>query len=54
MPGNPIRLSAQPGEPELVAPTLGQHNAEVLRELGYDDAAIEALVGEKVLRARQV
>lgn len=30
-------------------PTLGEHNAEVLRELGYDDEAIEALVAKKVI-----
>ncbi|MEZ5218503.1 MAG: CoA transferase [Ilumatobacteraceae bacterium] len=49
IPGNPIRLSAQPEEPHLVAPTLGQHNGEVLRELGYDDAAIAAMEASNVL-----
>jgi crotonobetainyl-CoA:carnitine CoA-transferase CaiB-like acyl-CoA transferase len=49
IPGNPLRLSAQPGEPELVAPTLGQPNAEVLAELGYDAAAIAALQAAGVI-----
>jgi crotonobetainyl-CoA:carnitine CoA-transferase CaiB-like acyl-CoA transferase len=31
------------------APTLGQHNREVLRELGYDDAEIESLARRKVI-----
>ena len=31
------------------APTFGQHNAEVLAEIGYDDAAIAALEGKAVI-----
>ncbi|MBW2388720.1 MAG: CoA transferase [Deltaproteobacteria bacterium] len=30
-------------------PTLGEHNAEILRELGYDDEAIAALAAKKVI-----
>jgi formyl-CoA transferase len=33
----------------LPPPLLGQHTAEVLRELGYDDAAIAALHEGKVV-----
>ncbi|MGE0857915.1 MAG: CaiB/BaiF CoA transferase family protein [Gammaproteobacteria bacterium] len=44
IPGFPLRFSAQPERLDLVAPTLGQHNAEVLAEvLGYDQARIDAL-----------
>jgi len=32
------------------APRLGEHSAELLRELGYDDAAIAALVAAGATR----
>ena len=35
--------------PERVAPQLGEHSREVLREVGYDDPQIEALVADNVL-----
>jgi crotonobetainyl-CoA:carnitine CoA-transferase CaiB-like acyl-CoA transferase len=35
-PGRPFRADARPPEPRRAAPTLGQHNGEILRgELGY-------------------
>jgi formyl-CoA transferase len=42
--GQPIHMSAF-SQPERLRPTpdQGQHTDEVLRELGYDAAAIEAL-----------
>jgi formyl-CoA transferase len=40
--GNPIKLSASPTEIG-VAPLLGEHTREVLAELGFDGARIEAL-----------
>ena len=43
IPGNPLRFSEQTDDLVLVAPLLGQHNAEVMRELGYTDAEIDAL-----------
>ncbi|MGD9600622.1 MAG: CaiB/BaiF CoA transferase family protein [Gammaproteobacteria bacterium] len=50
VPGFPMRFSEQPELPELVAPLLGQHNRELLREkLGYSDARIRALEADGVL-----
>ena len=42
-PGDQLRFSEQTDDLVLVAPLLGQHNAEVMRELGYTDADIDAL-----------
>ena len=42
--GAPIKLSATPAEVRRHAPSLGEHTREVLRELGWDDAAIDALI----------
>lgn len=41
--GLPIKLSETPGGPVRGAPVYGEHTREVLREHGYDDAAIDAL-----------
>lgn len=50
IPGFPLRFSAQPELPDLVAPLLGQHNAAVLSEvLGYSAARIAALAASGVL-----
>jgi formyl-CoA transferase len=46
--GNPVRLSAS-DVPQAAAPLLGQHNLEVLRELGYRDAEIAALKEDGVI-----
>ena len=46
--GNPIKLSASPTK-IVPAPLLGQHRREVLRELGYDDAAIDGLAADGVI-----
>ena len=40
--GPPVKFREEPAAPRLRLPSLGEHNAEILRELGYDDAAIEA------------
>jgi CoA:oxalate CoA-transferase len=50
--GSPIRLSETPGEVRSPAPLLGEHSAEVLREvLGYATERIEALKAEGVINA---
>jgi crotonobetainyl-CoA:carnitine CoA-transferase CaiB-like acyl-CoA transferase len=40
---------SQPGTPRP-APRLGEHSAEVLREVGYSDAEIAELVSKGVTR----
>jgi crotonobetainyl-CoA:carnitine CoA-transferase CaiB-like acyl-CoA transferase len=42
--GVPIKLHATPGSVRLAPPVHGQHTDEILAELGYDAAAIAALV----------
>jgi crotonobetainyl-CoA:carnitine CoA-transferase CaiB-like acyl-CoA transferase len=44
--GLAIKYDAEPGRPELALAGVGAHTAEVLGELGYDDAAIAALSGD--------
>lgn len=39
--GAPIKFLAEPAAPRLSLPSIGEHNDEILRELGYDDSAIE-------------
>ncbi len=44
MPGFPLKMSATPGTIRLAAPLLGEHTAEVLKEmLGYTDEQIQEL-----------
>jgi len=38
-----VKLSETPGEIRRPGPELGQDTPEILKELGYDGAAIEAL-----------
>ena len=42
-PGHPIRFSKTPVHAGKGSPTLGQHSAGVLREIGYSDAEIAEL-----------
>ena len=51
IPGMPLKFSEFPQDLPLQAPTMGQHNAEILREwLGHDEAEIDALRAAKVLQ----
>jgi crotonobetainyl-CoA:carnitine CoA-transferase CaiB-like acyl-CoA transferase len=47
--GIPFKLSATPAAIRRPAPVLGEHTETVLRELGYDDAAIRDLRSRKVV-----
>ncbi|RKP47065.1 CaiB/BaiF CoA transferase family protein [Pararobbsia silviterrae] len=43
-PGFPIKFEQTPSVVRRGAPLTGQHSREVLKELGYDDARIDALI----------
>jgi crotonobetainyl-CoA:carnitine CoA-transferase CaiB-like acyl-CoA transferase len=50
VPGFPFKFGAQPGQRELRAPLLGEHNRRVLvAELGLTDEQIDDLAGRGVL-----
>jgi formyl-CoA transferase len=49
VPGVVPKLSRTPGGIDGGGPALGQHTDEVLRELGYDEAAIAALRERRVI-----
>jgi len=44
----PVSFSKTPTEPERQAPRLGEHSAEILREVGYGTDRIDALVAKGV------
>ena len=47
----PVRFDETPASVRLPAPIAGQHNEEVLRQLGYSDEEIAALTQTGVLRS---
>lgn len=54
IPGFPLRFSAQPELPDLVAPLLGEHNASVLEGLlGYSSARVAELTTAGVLSSAE-
>ncbi|HUC00806.1 MAG TPA: CoA transferase [Solirubrobacterales bacterium] len=42
--GNPIKLSRTPGDPTRPAPAFGEHTEEVLREAGYSEEEVAAML----------
>lgn len=51
VPGPPFLMKDGGGEVRACAPRLGQHTEAILREAGYDDAAIDRLVASGSARA---
>jgi formyl-CoA transferase len=49
LPAITPKLSATPGETKWLGPGLGEHSAEVLQTLGYDDEQIAQLRRERVI-----
>lgn len=49
-PGRPFLMSDSPRPPSRRAPLLGEHTREVLGELGMDEAAVEQLFADGVVR----
>lgn len=47
--GLPIKFSLTPGGLDRHPPLLGEHNSELLKELGYGDADIERLAQQEVI-----
>ncbi len=47
--GCPLHFSATPTRVDRPAPLLGEHTREVLREFGYSDPEIDALISEGVV-----
>jgi len=50
VPGVVPKLSATPGGFTGGGPRLGEHTRAVLRELGYEDASIDALSARGVIQ----
>ena len=48
--GVPVKLSETPGSIRTGPPTLGQHTAAILEELGYDQQAVRALADSGAVR----
>jgi len=52
LPGFPLRFSKFPGQLDLDAPTLGEHNSEILRSrLGYSEERIRKLEADGILHS---
>jgi CoA:oxalate CoA-transferase len=49
IPGNPVRFSGWSDQSKLKADLLGEHNEQILHELGLSDDDIAQLYSEKVI-----
>ena len=49
--GQPVKFSRTPGSVERASPLLGEHTREVLSELGFDSAKIDALIQSQAVVA---
>lgn len=47
--GIPIKFLQEPGQLHFDLPRLGQHNRDILSQLGYSDSDIDHLIAEKAL-----
>jgi formyl-CoA transferase/CoA:oxalate CoA-transferase len=47
--GVPFKFGATPATIRTAPPLLGEHSAEILAELGYEDEAIERLRADGVI-----
>ncbi len=47
--GVPVKMSLTPGEVAAPPPILGQHNVEILKDLGYSETEITVLQNEKII-----
>jgi crotonobetainyl-CoA:carnitine CoA-transferase CaiB-like acyl-CoA transferase len=47
--GIPIKLSDTPGSLDTAPPRFGEHNRDVLRQLGFSDSAIAGFEAAKVI-----
>ncbi|MBM4440379.1 MAG: CoA transferase [Candidatus Rokubacteria bacterium] len=54
MPGMPAAYSKTPADIRRLPPRLGEHTVEILREAGYGQAAIDALVASGATRTGRV
>ncbi len=52
MPGRPMLMEETPWELRRPAPLLGEHSAEILAQLGYDAAQIDALAAQGVIEVQ--
>jgi len=50
MMGNPIKFTKTPVTPTRGAPALGEHSAEVLQSIGYDEDTIDTLKKQAVIK----
>ena len=47
--GIPVKFSLTPGGLDMPPPLLGQHNVEILADLGYSESDVKSLVERDVI-----